>query len=217
MASYFREFILEESASELNPCLFITLNKGRFQLCTENAIYSYDDKYDNFRLAFDKLDLENTNIKNVLVLGLGLASIPYILEKIFNLDLDYAGVEIDEEVVRLCSKYSLPRLRSNIEIFITDALSFLLTNRDKYDMICVDVFDSDKIPDDVKSISFLNLCKERLSSNGIILMNHLDHTEVDRKENESYFKTVFEPTFEKSSYMSIKGNCMMVNDRSHLK
>ena len=43
--SYFKEVTLEETGSEYNEVLEVLLVQGRHQLATEDAIYSYDDKY----------------------------------------------------------------------------------------------------------------------------------------------------------------------------
>ena len=79
--SYFFEFHIESAPSEINPHLYVSLNRGRYQLSTANAIYSFEDLYDNFFDAFKKVNLDQYPIKNVLVLGLGLGSIPLMLEK----------------------------------------------------------------------------------------------------------------------------------------
>jgi len=76
--SNFKEVILEETGSQHNPVLQVLLYKERFQLCTDKAIYSYEDKYDNFRTAFDLLKIKDKNIESTLLLGLGLGSISHL-------------------------------------------------------------------------------------------------------------------------------------------
>lgn len=49
-------------------------------MCTAHAVYSYEDRYDNFVRAFKKAKLHDRKIDNVLILGFGLGSIPIILE-----------------------------------------------------------------------------------------------------------------------------------------
>lgn len=214
--SYFKEIILEESSSMHNPSLYVILHQGRFQLCTEEAIYSYDDKYDNFKIIFDKINFNKLPGNRILVLGLGLASIPYMLEHNFKKDFNYTGVEIDEEIVYLCSKYTMPRLSSNIEIMTIDAISYLLSTEQKFDMICLDVFDSEVIPTEILSTDFLNLCKLRLAQNGLLLMNHLNHTQQDYIDHTRYFAKVFEPSFPSAGSIPVKGNVILVNDLGYI-
>ncbi|MCB0574813.1 MAG: hypothetical protein KDC61_09635, partial [Saprospiraceae bacterium] len=82
--SYLVPMTLEEAASEQNPELSVILDRGRLQLLSGDAIYSWDDLYRNFLLAFEKLQIKERNIDQVLVLGLGLGSVPFILEKVFD-------------------------------------------------------------------------------------------------------------------------------------
>lgn len=73
--------LIKETRSEINPELKVYLSLGRLKLITGNAIYSYEDKYINFVEAFNFINIKNKSVKGALVLGLGLGSIPYILEK----------------------------------------------------------------------------------------------------------------------------------------
>ncbi|MFT4666971.1 MAG: spermidine synthase, partial [Gammaproteobacteria bacterium] len=173
LLSYIFELHIESTSSEHNPHLYVSLKNGRYQLSTANAIYSYGDLYDNFSGAFAKMDLEKAEISSVLVLGLGLGSIPIILEKVFNKQYNYTAVEIDEEIVYLASKYTLPDLESNIEIISTDASIFTLQCSQQYDLIAVDIFLDDVIPEHFQRASFLEQLKELLTTKGVVLYNHL--------------------------------------------
>ena len=82
--SYFTEIVLERGSSDPNEDLQLGLKKGRYCLSTPNAIYSFGDLYDNFSKSFQQLDIVEKNIKDVLVLGFGLGSIPFMLEKTFS-------------------------------------------------------------------------------------------------------------------------------------
>ena len=102
LVSYFFEIHIESTSSEFNPHLYVSLYKGRYQLSTANAIYSFEDLYDNFSEAFEEIDLDRLAIQNVLILGFGLGSIPILLEQHFNKEYHYTGIEIDE-IVRICA------------------------------------------------------------------------------------------------------------------
>ena len=143
--SYLTEIRLEETSSEYHSILAVNLSKGRFQLCCEKAIYSYDDKYDNFKLSFEQLKF-NPNWSRVLLLGLGLASVPYMLEKVFSKKYDYTAIELDEVVAHLAQKYTLSRLDSSMQVVIADAKIYLELDNENYDMIVMDIFAEDIIP-----------------------------------------------------------------------
>ena len=83
MLSYLIDLRIEQSSSDHHRHLDIWLSKGRFQLCTENAVYSYEDLYDNFgKLFTKKLAMERLPGNQVLILGLGLGSIAIILDQL---------------------------------------------------------------------------------------------------------------------------------------
>ena len=51
LLSYIKPINIVQTSSDYNDYLELNLVNGRYQLCTEEAIYSYADKYDNFKLA----------------------------------------------------------------------------------------------------------------------------------------------------------------------
>jgi len=211
LLSHLFELHIESTSSEYNPHLYVSLKNGRYQLSTANAIYSYGDLYDNFSEAFQQINLEQRDIKNVLILGFGLGSIPVILEKMKR-QYNYTAVEIDEEVVYLASKYVVPHLQSKLEIVCADAFAFMLQNDKQYDMIAVDLFLDDIIPDKFQQTDFLNQLKGALSSNGLLLYNRLNYNDSDHEANKLFYKNTFKTVFEEGKYLEVKGNWMLVNN-----
>jgi len=210
LLSYLFELHVESTSSEHNPHLYVSLKNGRYQLSTANAIYSYGDLYDNFSGAFQQLNLEQRAIKNVLILGFGLGSIPVILEKM-KLQYNYTAVEIDEEVVYLASKYVVPDLQSKLDIICADAFIFMALNKNKYDMIAVDLFLDDIIPDKFQQTDFLHYLQEALSPSGLLLYNRLNYTEADCEVNKVFYENMFKRVFDGGRYLEVKGNWMLVN------
>ena len=215
--SYFTEIHIESVTSDYNKELEVLLNNGRYQLCTPNAVYSYADKYSNFGDSFLQLNLDTPVIRNVLLLGFGLGSIPYMLEKKFAKKYSYTGVEIDEAVIYLASKYVLDDLVSDIELVQADAYAFVCQNQTKYDLICIDIFIDDKIPDIFLSTDFLSTAAANLSETGFIMFNHLAHLKTDILHSDTYYKDVFSTYFPKGTYIQVRKNRMMISDASRLK
>jgi spermidine synthase len=211
LLSYFTEVNLETSSSIYNEVLEVNLVKGRYQLCTEEAIYSFADKYDNFKLTFEKMNAKSLDFENVLLLGFGLGSVPYMLEKLFNKTCSVTGVEIDEEVIYLASKYVLPELKSEINLIQADALAYIMLSTNKYDFIIMDVFQSDVIPDVFEDMDFLNQVKELLTDEGIFMYNRLAYTEDDKKISKTFFNNNFKKCFPDAYLLEVKGNYMLCN------
>lgn len=208
--SYLTELHLESAPSELNPHLYVSLRKGRFQLCSANAIYSWGDLYDNFDKAFRKLPIREWPEREVLILGFGLGSIPIILEQKFNRHWHYTGVEADESVLWLAGKYTLPDIKSPIELHAVDAYSFVWQTENTYDLICMDVFQDDQIPEILQSEDYLQGLREILNPDGILLYNRLSYTKEDRRLSEDFFQEVFCRAFPHSEYWNLGGNAMLV-------
>ncbi|MEM6378295.1 MAG: fused MFS/spermidine synthase [Bacteroidota bacterium] len=211
LGSYISEITIEERSSPYNKVLQVILKNGRYQLCTENAIYSYDDLYTNFAKAFAAINVSNQPINDVLLLGLGLGSIPFILEKKFGVDCQLTAVEIDEEVIDLAHHYVLKDLKMAINAICTDARLFLQMDSQGYDLICMDVFQDDQIPEDFLGRSFLEQIQARLNPDGIFLFNHLALTKKDKKLATDYFTNVFRPFFPNATYIDADSNYVFLN------
>lgn len=216
IGSYLAEITLEQSGSAHNEHLEVILKNGRYQLCTENAIYSYDDRYDNFRMAFAKTHINQRKLQDCLLLGLGLGSIPYLLERTFDCQLPITAVEIDEEVIYLAEKYVLKELNNPIQSICADARHFLQIDQQQYDLICMDVFKDDFIPEPFRQKDFLEDIKDHLRPDGIFLFNHLAVTNKDRQEAFQYFRDVFRPFFPKGTYIDTRSNFIFLNEERFL-
>lgn len=213
--SYMYPILLEQSSSPKNKVLEVVLTKGRKQLSTEDAIYSFDDKYINFKHSFDKINWNAFKGNRVLVLGLGLGSVISMLEKNYSRNFEYVAIEIDEEICRLCSKYTLTELNSIIEVFSTDAYHFLRTTEETFDLIIMDIFQSAKIPSEFMSNDFIELLHATLSQEGMLLYNTMHITEEDKSSFDSLYR-LFTNKFPNAKQIPINKNIVIINDKNFL-
>ena len=137
-----------------------------------------------------------------------------MLEKNFHKDFSYTGVEVDNAIIYLASKYVLNDLSSEISLIHADAANFVLQNQLLYDMICIDIFVDDLIPVQFLTEEFLIDVKENLSQQGIILFNHLGHTKTDIKNAQNYYNDIFSKVFPEGKIMKVHKNYLML---SHTK
>lgn len=208
--SHIKEFHIESAPSDLNPHLYVSLYKGRLQLSTDNAIYSYEDLYDNFGAAFKLIDWDKFNPKRILVLGGGMLSVPYLLEK-YKFKSEITVVEYDEEVIYLASKYMLDKISRPIQLIHADAKNFVDINQEKYDLIIVDVFNDDIVPTEIEQPDFLNQLKTISEPNTLILYNRLSRTLQDLTLTKGYYNDIFAQAFPESSYFDVQGNWILTN------
>lgn len=211
LASYFWDVELDKTSSEYSGSLEVICRKGRYALCTENAVYSYDDLYLNFRESFAKLDLDKYPKKNVLVLGLGLGSVPLLLEKIFKKKYSYTLVEIDSKIVDLAYKYTLHKLESPIEVFCTDALKYVESCTQSFDLVIIDVFIDDEIPSNFESVQFLHNIQRVLAPNALLLYNRLTYNSSLKQKTDDFFEKTFKLIFKNATFLNLEGNKMLLN------
>ncbi len=209
LLSYLVEIRLEELSSEVNETLVLSLVKNRLQLSTEKSIYSYDDLYTNFYRAFEGIELPPDG-SDLLVLGLGLGSIPFILEKFFHKNYSYVAIELDEAVIELASKFSLTRLNSQVQIIHTDAEHFVRSHHGRYPLVMVDLFVDDVVPSFFESIPGNELLADLLTPGGQILFNRLYRTGRDKQATDAFYEKVFSKVYRAPSFMEIAGNRILV-------
>jgi spermidine synthase len=201
---------LESVSSKYSPVLEVSLRRGRHELSSTNAIYSFDDLYANFAEAFKKIPLNELPGDEVLVLGLGLGSIPYLLEKKMGLKFHYTMVEIDEAVIGLAEKYTLCGLDCSYDIICGDAEIYAASIEEQYDLICMDVFQDDVIPGDMQGEEFLENLKTGLTPGGLLLYNVLSLRRHDRKQAEKYYHKVFKKVFPNASFLEVASNWVLI-------
>ncbi len=209
--SYLFEFHIESLPSVINPHLYVSLKSGRYQLCTENAVYSFEDKYDNFKRIFDQLDLSRVEGGKVLILGFGLGSIPILLEKKKLNNIHITGVELDENVLLLAEKYGLEKIPYPIELICADTRVYMEQNRNCYNILIVDIFTDDIIPEYFRSKTFLSLCRRALTEDGTLLYNTLGATDEDKSKSEEFFFDTFSKIFPDARLADVNGNYILIN------
>lgn len=204
-------------ATSVHPQLWVTVSRGRYQLSTPHAIYSFEDLYLNFAEAFRHTDLTRLPGKDVLVLGLGLGSVIRILEERFHMNGDYTAVELDEGIIGLAEEFGLADLRAPVTVIAADAEIFLRLQHDRqWDLILLDIFMDDRIPDFFSSADCLDQITRCLSAGGLLVNNRLYRSAVDRSETERYQREIFEPHFPHTAALDVQGNRMLFSDRAYL-
>jgi len=209
--SHLTELHIESAPSELNPHLYVSLTRGRLQLCTANAIYSFEDLYDNFSKTFDLFKTGFEPGEEVLILGFGLGSVPIILEKMYGAKFQFSGVEADESVVDLANRYVLDKLESSVELFIAPAQYYVRMTEKKFDTIVMDVFVDDEIPEDLQTVEYLEVLKDMLNPGGILLFNRLALSESDLELTKAFYENIFLKVFPDGVAADVDGNWMLVN------
>jgi spermidine synthase len=86
-------------------------------------------------------------------------------------DIDIDGVEIDSEVSAAAREYFGLEDNPRLTVITADARPFLRTSKDKYDLIFIDAYRQPYVPFYLATAEFFDLCRERLTPDGIVALN----------------------------------------------
>ncbi len=211
LLSYLIDIQLDKASTLLNPVLDLSLRNGRFYLTTANAVYSYGDLYDNFLKAFQSMDLPKNGLGDILVLGFGMGSVPYMLEQVFHQKFDCTGVEADAKIVEWANDYLMPNFSNKVKLVHADASDFIVESSSLFDLIAIDLFLDDVVPDQFSKMVFLQKVQKRMKENGILLFNRLADTAVALEETKAFYETNFKKLFPQAQFLEAGGNWIIAN------
>lgn len=178
-------------------------------LGSANAVYSFEDRYTTFKIAFEHLRPEKKDLKHILVLGFGLGSIPLLLAG-RGFSGKITGVDIDPVVFELAQRYITFPDRLNLTGYAADAAKFVAQTTNTYDLICVDLFLDDQVPDKFEKQAFLQQLKELLAPNGYLLFNRLYYRPNFKAATDEFFENTFTAVFPQATAWPTGGNRMLV-------
>ncbi len=211
-SSYLVDRVIERRNSEVSGWIELTVSRGRLRLNTKNATYSYEDLYTVFQKGLKKLPVRKWQLKNILVLGFGLGSVAQILEQYLKNQPEYTAVELDKEVIDLGKKYLDQDFIKRVDYRQQDALKFIQSNKQKFDLIVVDVFVDTDIPEDFRSDLFLNDCKKAMHKKSKLLYNCLTNSKEKNTEAKVIYKSHFENAFKQHKWIPAEGNVLLFGE-----
>jgi spermidine synthase len=165
---------------------------GKLVLDSPNANYSFGSLQRVLRkglltIGFSRIRL----MDNILILGVAGGSVIQTLRKEIVFKGKITGVEIDSEVLKLANTYFKLNQSSNLEIIEADAQDYVHSMTETFDLILVDVFCDNVMPDFLFSESFLGNLKNGLRKKGIIIFNTIVPDLFQEQRNDAcldYFR-----------------------------
>jgi len=115
--------------------------------------------------------LFSSNIKSVLTIGLGGASVTKYLYK-FCPEITQTVLEINAQVIAIArSHFYLPENNEKLNVVEGDGVQYLLEHPASTDCVIIDVFDAHGIPSNCCTQDFFDSCFDVLVTDGIFVMN----------------------------------------------
>lgn len=134
--------------------------------------------------------------ERILVVGLGGGTLPMALNQLYpgaRIDV----VEIDSAVKTVAETYFGFRENEQMTVIVKDARVFTkraLTRDDRYDLIMLDAFNGEYIPEHLMTREYLEETKELLKPNGVVAANTFAISGLYDHESNTY-RAVFGPFY----------------------
>ncbi len=171
--------ITQKIQSEYNGVVELTWINGKKLLDSRNSNYSYGSL--QRILKFGLTQINTQKITNVLLLGLGGGSVIKTLRNDFNFSHKITAVEIDKVVIDLAQQEFNIKPNKNLEISHMDAAQYVQQSQGKFDLIIVDLFIDNNVPDIFYSNLFWKNIIRLIPENGYVIFN----ASVSKPENDS--------------------------------
>ena len=187
LLSYLIPINVLKQESIVNKSLEVTWNNGELVLDTLNTNYSYGSlqrilRTGLLKIGFDKIKKYN----KILILGVAAGSVIKTLVNEIGFRNEIIGVEIDPKTIEIANKYFGLDKIENVEIIIADAAIFVQNTSEKYDLIIIDIFQDNFMPEFLFDSSFVNAIISFMANDGKLLFNTMALNANDEKRNADY-------------------------------
>lgn len=186
--------------------------RGRWQLATENAIYSDGEAYTPLLRAYEALGRGFlTHCNSVLVLGTGLGSAVTLLYKKYKLRPPVTLLDIDEPIL----EWAIACLEDeghgdHVEVICDDAQHFFEIDDRKWDLLIIDLFKGQTVPGFATQKPFLEAAWGQVSPGGALVMNYIVQLGYAW---DLFQRTLEEVTGQKPQIIQHGVNCIVVARR----
>jgi len=128
-------------------------------------------------------------VSDVLLVGLGGGTIVRQLLELYEPRIDV--VEVDARMPALAERFFGLKSHQKVAVFTRDAASYLAESGRLYDVIVLDAFVGDRMPEAMNSRGFFASCAAHLREGGILIVNSVSD-EQHRDETEALVRNVRE-------------------------
>lgn len=157
----------------------ITWYNGKKMLDTENANYSYGSLQEVLEYGIAQVDL--TKVHSILILGMGAGSVIKSLREKFNCQKQITTVEWDKSIIEIAASEFGIKTNHQLEIIQRDAVDFVQKNTAKFDLIIIDIFIDNQIPQKILAVDFLIQLPKLFKERGTLIFNMLNVSKVDEQ------------------------------------
>ena len=188
--SYFVPQVIFRSSSSFNKNIEVIESFGTRQLRVNGVVQTGTYTHLLFKNGLKKLIPWHIGpMEKILVFGIGGGDVFKQLLHTFP-GAQVTGIDIDPEIVRISKKFfSLGN--DKVQFAVSDAKKFpdIYLRRDGlFDLVVVDIYIGNDVPDFVTSVQFLTSVKRLLSRHGSVMFNYFSSTDQAQKSDKLRLK-----------------------------
>ena len=194
--SYLIPIKIYEAKSTISKSIEVTWANGELVLDSENTNYSYGSLQRILKVGLKNIGYNKIKaMDSILVLGIAGGSVVKTLVDEIKFEGKITGVELDSEIIKVANKYFKLDEIKNFEIIIGDAFEFVLKNKNKYDLIIIDIFQDTTMPNFLFETFFINRICYHLKNKGFVLFNTMILNESQNLRNKKFVSDFYEHQF----------------------
>lgn len=192
--SYFVPIRTKKYKSAFSGELEVTYLNGRKVLDAERANYSYGALQQVLHMGLRSIKCDQ-QVKTVLVLGMGGGSVAETIRQDFNSEAEITFVEIDPEMIRIALEEFDLEQYSNIRVIEADAAEYVKTAIAAFDVVIVDLFIQDEIPEQFTQEPFLERLPGLVAPGGHLIFNTMRNS-MDQESKLRILETLHDQGLE---------------------
>ena len=185
--SLYRNIIVDQQG-DLRCLKFSTRRTMTSQSCIKlNSPQQLVFHYTRFLMASLLL---NDKPQRILIIGLGGGTMSNALHQLLpNSQID--NIEIDPAVIKIAKKYFKYSENNKVKTYQEDGRIYIkraLLQGQQYDLIILDAYNGDYIPEHLMTVEFLEQVKSLLSDHGVVAANTAATNRLYHHESATYFR-----------------------------
>jgi hypothetical protein len=179
--------ITRKVPSPVSGTLEVTWYAGKKVLDSEHANYSFGSLQRILKFGLEQMPLDG--VRSVLLLGMGGGSVIETLRKDFAYAHSIVAVDLDPVVIEIAAKEFGITPDEHLRVVCRDAADFVFDCSDRFDLILVDLFIDNKIPQKFYDLKFWEQLVSLVSVQGNLLFNTMENTSGDLEKIKSLLST----------------------------
>ncbi len=194
--------------SEANGRLEIFYENGKKVLNAPHANYSFGSLHRVFKRTFGYFKPDWKEVKQILILGYGGGSVVNLLMRQPQFNGKITAVDIDP-VIRELAERHFPEELQKTELHVRGAREFLESTPMRYDLIVVDLFIDQRVPEAFTHPYFIKELKKHLNPAGRVIHNLM----FDKPESGQAVINLYQQHFELVDRLELFGTNTVISAR----